>query len=340
MGLPDLLGGATLAALVLYALLGGADYGGGVWDLLARGPRASAQRDLIAHSIGPVWEANHVWLVLAVVLLFVCFPPAFARMGTELHIPLTLALVGIVLRGSAFTFRSYDLRHDEAQRRFGRVFAIASVGTPLLLGVVLGAIASGRLVTSGSFAERFVQPWLAPFPLAVGAFALVLFAYLAAVYLTLETDDADLQEIFRRRALVSGLLAGVLALTVFLLAGSGAPTIRRGLASSPWTWPLQLATAAAALGALAGLAGRRFHLARLCAGTQVGLIVLGWGAAQYPRLIEPDLTLRGAAAPEATLRLVAWALLAGALVLIPSLLYLFKVFKGGLLSGPRPPAAP
>ena len=340
MGLPELLGGATLAALVLYALLGGADYGGGVWDLLARGPRASAQRDLIAHSIGPVWEANHVWLVLAVVLLFVCFPPAFARMGTELHIPLTLALVGIVLRGSAFTFRSYDLRHDEAQRRFGRVFAIASVGTPLLLGVVLGAIASGRLVTSGSFAERFVQPWLAPFPLAVGAFALVLFAYLAAVYLTLETDDADLQEIFRRRALVSGLLAGVLALTVFLLAGSGAPTIRRGLASSPWTWPLQLATAAAALGALAGLAGRRFHLARLCAGTQVGLIVLGWGAAQYPRLIEPDLTLRSAAAPEATLRLVAWALLAGALVLIPSLLYLFKVFKGGLLSGPRPPAAP
>ena len=340
MGLPELLGGATLAALVLYALLGGADYGGGVWDLLARGPRASAQRDLIAHSIGPVWEANHVWLVLAVVLLFVCFPPAFARMGTELHIPLTLALVGIVLRGSAFTFRSYDLRHDEAQRRFGRVFAIASVGTPLLLGVVLGAIASGRLRTSGSFAERFVQPWLAPFPLAVGAFALVLFAYLAAVYLTLETDDADLQEIFRRRALVSGLLAGVLALTVFLLAGSGAPTIRRGLASSPWTWPLQLATAAAALGALAGLAGRRFHLARLCAGTQVGLIVLGWGAAQYPRLIEPDLTLRSAAAPEATLRLVAWALLAGALVLIPSLLYLFKVFKGGLLSGPRPPAAP
>ncbi len=345
MGLPELLGGATLAALVLYALLGGADYGGGVWDLLARGPRAGAQRDLIAHSIGPVWEANHVWLVLAVVLLFVCFPPAFARMGTELHIPLTLALVGIVLRGSAFTFRSYDLRRDEAQRRFGRVFAMASVGTPLLLGVVLGAIASGRMASpaqpaSASFAERFVQPWFAPFPLAVGAFALVLFAYLAAVYLTLETDARDLQEIFRRRALVSGVLAGVLALTVFLLSESGAPTIRRGLASSPWTWPLQLATAAAALGALAGLTTRRFHLARLCAGAQVGLIILGWGAAQYPRLVEPDLTLRGAAAPEATLRLVAWALLAGALVLIPSLLYLFRVFKGGLLSGPHPPAAP
>ncbi|HEX5045382.1 MAG TPA: cytochrome d ubiquinol oxidase subunit II [Candidatus Polarisedimenticolaceae bacterium] len=341
MGLPELLGGATLAALVLYALLGGADYGGGVWDLLARGPRAAAQRDLIAHSIGPVWEANHVWLVLAVVLLFVCFPPAFARLGTELHIPLTLALVGIVLRGSAFTFRSYDLGQDEAQRRFGRVFAVASVGTPLLLGVVLGTVASGRLDPgAASFVDRFVLPWLAPFPLAVGAFALVLFAYLAAVYLTLEAEARDLQEIFRRRAMVSGVLAGVLALTVFLLSGSGAPTIRRGLASSPWTWPLQLATAAAALGALSGLARRRFHLARLCAAAQVALVLLGWGAAQYPRLIEPDLTLRDAAAPEATLRLVAWALLAGAAVLVPSLLYLFRVFKGGLLSGPRPPAAP
>ena len=345
MGLPEILGGSTLAALVLYALLGGADYGGGVWDLLARGPRAGAQRDLIAHSIGPVWEANHVWLVLAVVLLFVCFPAAFARMGTELHIPLTVALVGIVLRGSAFTFRSYDLRQDEAQRRFGRVFAIASLVTPVLLGVVLGAIASGRLAspadpTPRSFAERFVLPWLAPFPLAVGAFALVLFAYLAAVYLTLETDVHELQEIFRRRALASGLLAGVLALTVFLLSGSGAPTIREGLAESSWTWPLQVATAAAALGALAGLATRRFRLARLCAGAQVSLILVGWGAAQYPRLIEPDLTLRAAAAPEATLRLAAWALAAGAAVLVPSLLYLFRIFKAGPLSGPRPPARP
>ena len=344
MGLPELLGGVTLAALVLYALLGGADYGGGVWDLLATGPRARAQRDLIAHSIGPVWEANHVWLVLAVVLLFVCFPPAFARMGTELHIPLTLALVGIVLRGSAFTFRTYDLRHDDVQRQFGRVFAVASLLTPLLLGVVLGALASGRMAAGEAeprtFAARFVDPWVAPFPLAVGLFALVLFAYLAAVYLTLETEDRALQDDFRRRALASGVLAGVLALAVFLLAEEGAPTIREGLTASPWTWPLQLVTAALAVTALAALFRRRFVLARICAAAQVGLIVVGWGAAQYPRLIEPDLTLRAAAAPAATLRLVAWTLALGALVLLPSLLYLFRVFKGGVLSGPRPPARP
>jgi cytochrome d ubiquinol oxidase subunit II len=345
VGLPELLGAVTLVALVLYALLGGADYGGGLWDLLARGPRARAQRDLIAHSIGPVWEANHVWLILAIVLLFVCFPPAFARIGSELHIPLTLALVGIVLRGSAFTFRTYDLGQDEVQRRFGLVFAMASVVTPVLLGIVLGAIASGRLhwrggPPAGTFSERFVDPWLAPFPLAVGAFALVLFAYLAAVYLTLETTDRALQDDFRRRALVSGLLSGVLALGVFLLAKDGAPTIRRGLAASTWTWPVQLATGALALGALAGLATRRFVLARACAAAQVAFIVAGWGVAQYPALVEPDLTLRGAAAPVVTLRLVAWALAAGALLLVPSLFYLFRVFKGGVFSGPRPSARP
>lgn len=341
MGLPELLGGVTLVALVIYALLGGADYGGGVWDLLARGPRARAQRDLVAHSIGPVWEANHVWLILAVVLLFVCFPPAFARIGTELHVPLTLALVGIVLRGSAFTFRSYDVRQDELQRRFGLVFAVASVITPVLLGVVLGAIASGRLTgTAPTFAARFVEPWLAPFPLAVGAFALALFAYLAAVYLTLETEDRTLQDDFRRRALAAGVLSGLLALLVFVLADDGAPTIREGLAASAWTWPVQLATGVLALGAFAGLLFRRFALARACAAAQVACILGGWGAAQYPRLVEPDLTLRGAAAPEVTLRLVAWAVGLGAVVLVPSLLYLFRVFKGGLLTGRRRSARP
>jgi cytochrome d ubiquinol oxidase subunit II len=345
MGLPELLGGAVLLALVVYALLGGADYGGGVWDLLARGPRARAQRDLVTHSIGPVWEANHVWLILAVVLLFTCFPPAFARIGTELHIPLTLALVGIVLRGSAFTFRSYGAAGDETGRRFGLVFASASVITPVLLGVVLGAIASGRLTgTVPTFTGRFVAPWLAPFPVAVGAFALTLFAYLAAVYLTLETDDPALQDDFRRRALASGVLAGVLALAVFLLSGEGAPTIRQGLAASSWTWPVQLGTGALALGAFAGLLTRRFALARVCASAQVAAVIAGWGVAQYPCLVEPDLTLRRAAAPGVTLRLVAWALVVGGAILLPSLVYLFGVFKGrgwrDLLSGRRPPARP
>src|SRR5690242_17175810 len=139
--LADIIAGTIFVALNAYALLGGADFGGGVWGLLASGPRKQRQRELIAHAIGPVWEANHVWLILAVVLLFTSFPPAFARLGTLLHIPLSLALIGIVLRGSAFTFWRYG--GAEEQRYWGVVFAIASLITPCLLGTTAGAIASG-----------------------------------------------------------------------------------------------------------------------------------------------------------------------------------------------------
>ncbi len=135
--LAGLLALLLAAALNAYVLFGGADFGGGVWDLLASGPRQRRQREVIGHAIGPIWEANHVWLILAIVLTFTCFPPVFARLGIVLHIPLTLMLVGIVLRGSAFTFRSYDDEHDAAQLRWGRIFSSASVMTPLLLGICM-----------------------------------------------------------------------------------------------------------------------------------------------------------------------------------------------------------
>src|SRR6266700_1523100 len=204
MTLADVVAGIIFAALNVYALLGGADFGGGVWDLLATGPRKQRQRELIADAVGPVWEANHVWLILALVLLFTCFPTAFARLGTLLHIPLSLVLIGIVLRGSAFTFWRYGGHGDEEQRRWGVVFAVASLITPLLLGTTVGAIASGALGEAGSakgegFVGTYVAPWLNPFALSVGLFALVAFAFLAAVYLTLEARERELQEDFRRR---------------------------------------------------------------------------------------------------------------------------------------------
>ena len=189
LALPEVLAGVIAGSLNAYVLFGGADFGGGVWDLLARGPRTADQRALISDAIGPIWEANHVWLILAIVLTFSCFPPVFARLGTVLHIPLSLMLVGIVLRGSAFTFRTYDDEHDAVQRRWGRIFAGASLVTPVLLGVCIGAVASGHagpVPTAGDFADRFVDPWLTPFSLAVGLMALALFAHLAAVFLTLE----------------------------------------------------------------------------------------------------------------------------------------------------------
>jgi cytochrome d ubiquinol oxidase subunit II len=318
-----------VVSLIFYALLGGADYGGGVWDLFARGARAKEQRRLIADAIGPVWEANHVWLILVVVILFTAFPPAFATIATALHVPLTLLLVGIVLRGSAFTFRTYDSERDEVQQRWSRVFSIASIITPVLLGLTLGAIASGTIkVERGVVVSGFWASWLAPFPFAVGFFALSLFAFLAAVYLTLEARDEKLREDFRARALLSGLVVGFFALLVFLLSGSGAPSVRAGLTASPWALPLHLATALCATGALYCLWSRRYAPARLLAALQVSLILCGWALAQFPYLVEPDITIGSAAAPRQTLRLLLIALAAGALLLFPSFYYLFRVFKG------------
>lgn len=329
MSLEVLVAGAMIVSLTFYALLGGADYGGGVWDLFARGPRAKEQRELIAHAIGPVWEANHVWLILVVVILFTAFPTAFAVVATALHVPLTLLLVGIVLRGAAFTFRTYDSQRDDVQRRWSYVFSIASTITPVLLGVALGAVASGRIrVENGVVVSGFWWPWLAPFPFAVGLFALALFAFLAAVYLTLEARRGELQEDFRRRALVSGAVVGLLALTVFVLAGEGAPKVRAGIWASAWALPLHVATGVCAVGAFYTLWARRYALARLFAAAQVTFILWGWALAQFPAIVGPDITIQSAAAPRITLQLLLAALFVGALLLFPSFFYLFRVFKG------------
>lgn len=325
-----LVGGVMVAALVLYALLGGADFGGGVWDLLASGPRKREQRALIERVMGPIWEANHVWLILAVVLLFTAFPPAFAAISVALHVPLTLFLLGIVFRGSAFSFRSYDARGDRRQKRWGFVFSLASVIAPVLLGMIVGAVASGRIrVASGVVTSGFFAPWLSLFPAVVGLFALSLFAYLAAVYLTNEATEPALIDDFRRRALASGCVVAALALASFAASFEGAPRIREGLTDHPITWPLHIATGLAATTAFVGLWTRRFGLARIAAAAQVALIILGWAASQYPYLVVPDVTLAGAAANPETLRLVLWGLGAGSVILFPSLYVLFRVFGSG-----------
>src|SRR6476620_5256812 len=212
MGALELMLGASLVgALTCYLLTGGADFGAGIWSFFALGRKGQKERALIDQAIGPIWEANHVWLIIAVVMLFTAFPEVFALLGILLHIPLSLMLLGIVLRGSAFVFRSYGSGSDATQRRWGRVFAVSSLITPVLLGIIVGTVASGALVrganslvgaavgggagpltagTTGtryffghgasSFSSVFVAPWLEPFPIAIGILALTLFAFLAA----------------------------------------------------------------------------------------------------------------------------------------------------------------
>jgi cytochrome d ubiquinol oxidase subunit II len=335
--LPNVLAAAIVAALNFYVLLAGADFGGGVWDLLASGPRKDEQRTLIVEAMGPVWEANHVWLILAIVLLFTCFPPAFALLGIALHIPLTLMLFGIVLRGSAFTFRAYDSQRDSVQSRWGRIFAISSVVTPVLLGICIGAIASGALgaaVPDGarSFTEVYVRPWLTTFAIGNGVLTLALFAFLAAVYLTVEARSDALREDFRRRALGAAAAVFVIAIGLLPIAYSGAPLIREALMESPYAMPFHVATGLAAIAAIAFLWTRRWRLARLAAAAQVSLILWGWAAGQYPHLVPPVLTIERAAAPPQTIRLVLLALVLGSLVLFPSLWYLMRIFKGKLVA--------
>jgi cytochrome d ubiquinol oxidase subunit II len=289
---------------------------------------------VIASQIGPIWEANHVWLILVVVLLFTAFPAAFASLGIVLHIPLSLMLIGIVLRGSSFVFRSYGSRDDATQQRWGRVFAMASVITPILLGVVVGAVASGaagaaadRLAAARdlSFASEYVAPWLSPFPLSMGVLALAMFAFLAAVYLALATDDAALREDFRRRALGAAVAMFVAAFGGLAVAHVTAPHVS-GALTGIRAIAFQATTAVAAVAALWAVWTRRWRTARIAAALQVSLILWGWVLVQYPYVVPPTLTIHDAAAPRATLELLIGALVGGALLLFPALVYLFRIF--------------
>ena len=325
-----------VVALNAYVLFAGADFGGGVWDLFASGPRREKQRELIAHAIGPIWEANHVWLIVVVVLLFVCFPPAFAAFGTLLHIPLSAMLVGIVLRGSAFVFRAYSYGPQSEQRRWGRVFAISSLITPIVLGMCVGALVSGDLGAAlgsidnakASFADTYVRPWLHGFSITVGLMTLTLFSFLAAVYLTIEAGhDAELQEDFRKRALAAAG-ASVLAALLALVVGATSGGVMARFLTFGWTVAVFGASMVSAVVAVVGLVRRRYQLARIAAGGWVTLVLWGWALAQFPALIPPSLTISAAAAPRQTIVGTLVVLVGGATVLIPSLWYLLRVFKG------------
>ncbi|GJL63759.1 MAG: cytochrome D ubiquinol oxidase subunit II [Nitrospirales bacterium] len=325
---------ALLIALTFYALMGGADYGAGVWHLLARGATRGKQHKLIGEAIGPVWEANHVWLILIVTILFTAFPTAYAQISVTLHIPLTLLVIGIVLRGSAYAFRHYDIQDDELHVRWDQLFALASLMSPLLLGIIIGSITAGNFPRNPtSFLEGYVSNWIQPFPLAVGLLTLVLFAYLAAVYLILETQDIALQEMFRSRAIVAALLTGVIGEVVFFLGQTDAPDLWGDIINSIWGRCIMLGTIMVTISAIWFLVTRRYWWARTCAIFQVILTLWAWGIAQFPYLVPPHLTIYNSSSPTITLQFMVLALVAGAVLLFPSLYYLLRIFKGGPLLG-------
>ena len=327
MSYAEIAASVMLIALVVYSLSGGADFGGGVWSLLSFGRSGERQRRLIDEAIAPIWEANHVWLILIVVLLFVCFPIAFSAASIALHVPITLMLIGVVLRGAGFVFRHYAA-DERMRRRWSRVFAASSAFTPFFLGVCLGAITTGSLrIVNGMPTTGFVKPWLNAPSLLIGVFAVSLFSFIAAVYLANETDDRELQEAFRARAIYSGLAGGALAFATILLTSSAAPRFFDALIRSPFGMPLQVITALVAASVLSALFTRRYRLARILVVVHITLVVGGWGAAQFPYLIAPDLTIVAAGASENVIRATLLTLAVGSVVLAPSFFYLYRLFK-------------
>lgn len=323
----EVVAGVVVAALAAYALTGGADFGGGVWDLVAVGPRARAQRELVARAIGPIWEANHVWLILVIVLLFVCFPQVYAAIGTALHWPLLGMLFGVVLRGAAFAFRSHD--YGPQQAHWDRVFALSSLITPFLFGLCIAGVSSGRIRVGpdGVVDPDFFGPWTTPFAIGVGALLVAEFAWLAAAYLVVEADTPALRADFRARSLLGGAVTGVFALGVVLLARDGAPAVFDQLGASWRGWAIQAVVGAIAVGAMVATWRGRDALARTLVAGQLLAVLVGWVVALYPALLPPDLTVETAAAPVAVLRTTLGILAVGALALVPAYVWLYRVFK-------------
>jgi cytochrome d ubiquinol oxidase subunit II len=317
----------ALVVVITYGVFAGADFGGGIWDILARGDRKREQRDAIAHAMGPVWEANHVWLIFLIVILFSSFPPVFAALSIALFVPFHLALLGITLRGAAFVFRAQGRGETWGRALWGTAFGAASVITPVVLGMCLGAVSTGGLrVRDGEVVAPATTTWLAPLALAMGLFALAICAYLAAVYLTNETTGA-LQEDFRRRALWAGTAVVALSAIMIPLVEIEAPHLWNGLLG-PRGLPVVGAGAVSALASGWALWQKHLRIARATAVAQVALLLAGWGIAQYPFVIFPDLSIDTAAGPRATILFVLYTLPIAIVLVIPSLLFLFVVFKG------------
>jgi cytochrome d ubiquinol oxidase subunit II len=321
-----------ILGLTAYGVLAGADFGAGFWDLTAGGARrGGALRGMVQRSMSPVWEANHVWLILVLVVFWTAFPVAFASVTSTLYVPLFVAAAGIILRGTAFALRGQAATINEA-RTLGAVFALSSVLTPFFLGTVLGGVASGR-VPVGNAAGDPISSWVNPTSMLVGVLAVLTGAYLAAVYLAGDSVRAarpDLARAFRARALGAGLAAGAVAIGGLAVLRGDAPTLYAGLTSGRGV-PLIALSAAGGVATLALVWFRRFGPARLTAAVAVGCLTVGWALAQSPYVLPGRLTLDAAAAADSTLVAVLVSAGVGIVVLVPSLWLLFRLVLQGRL---------
>jgi len=316
--------------LVAYGIFGGADFGAGFWDLTAGGAaRGREPRALIDHSIGPVWEANHVWLIFVLVIAWTAFAPAFVAVMRTLYVPLGVAALGIVLRGSGFAFRKVSVR-TAAQRANGAMFALSSVMTPFFFGCAAGAIATGRVPATGGSGPLVV--WFTPACLFTGALTVVICAYLAAVFLTAEArarNEPQLEGYFRARALGTALAAGAISLGGLLVVRADTPHLFHRLLGP--ALPLVLVSVVAGGGVLAAIRTADPRVVRVLAAGAVAALIAGWGVAQYPYLLGNHLSIQAAASPGATLDAVAGIFVVAAVLVLPSLGVLYLLHLRGRL---------
>ena len=320
-----------IVAVAAYAVFGGADFGAGFWDLTAGGPEQGARpRAVIEHSIGPVWEANHVWLIFIFVVLWTSFSEAYASITLTMFVPLTIAALGIVLRGASFAFRKAVVS-TRNRRIFGGAFALSSVLVPYCMGAMAGGIASGRVPAGGKAGDP-VNGWINPTSVLCGILAVVSASYLAAVYLVWDARrlaDQDMAEYFRRRAVVAGALVAVLAVAGVFVLRADARYVFDGLAGR--ALPLVVLSVLCGSAALVLLTRGAARGARLLAVVAVASIVLSWGVAQWPYLLPESLTVAQAASPSGTLTAVLVAVGLAVVIVVPGFVLLYVLDQRGLL---------
>jgi cytochrome bd ubiquinol oxidase subunit II len=331
MALADVPAILILIGVAAYIVFAGADFGAGLWYLLAGpGPRGRPIRDFTYHAMAPVWEANHVWLIFVLVATWTAYPTAFGSIMSTLAVPLFIAAVGIILRGTAFALRGQAGTIREA-RALGATFALSSVLVPFFLGTVLGGIASGRVRVDDPVAN--VDAWTNATSLAIGVLAVMTGAYLAAVFLAGDARRAelpDLEAAFRTRALGAGVVSGIGAVVALLIVRSDARPLYDGLTSGGGLAAL-IVSALAGIVTLALVWTHRFELARGSAAVAVAAVVAGWVIADHPYLLPGQLTIDEAAAADATLTALVVSIGIGLLILLPSLYYLYRLVLGGRL---------
>ncbi len=318
-------------SFILYALLGGADFGAGIIETFL----GKKSEETVSRAMAPVWEANHVWLILAVVILFTAFPLIYSSLSLVLHIPLMIVLIGIICRGTAFTFRKYDVMQGNAHKYYSFLFKLSSFITPLFLGIILGAMILGRITFSDrvGFAEKFISPWFNTFCLAMGIFSASLFSYIAAVFLVGEAENETEKKKYSRlskRAMVITVLMGI---TIFILAETENLHLTGAMLRSI-AGMIMVLFATLACPVIWDLLNKKTHntrYLRIAVGVQVSAIIIAWFCIQFPIIIRVNsgehLTLANTHSPSATLKYLLIALIAGLLLIVPAFIYLFKVFK-------------